>query len=145
MKGVDLIIQWMKPLFVAIFSVFLAISIYFFTRSPNLLLYQWLDLYSWVDFEKVVVPAWMHWFVYSLPDGLWIFSFTSILFILQSSSSKVQKLLIGGVVLSIGLVHEFGQAIYLFVGTFDWLDLVTYVVFWLIAFHLYFHKGGVLK
>ena len=55
-------------------------SIYLLFREKSLLMFDWLDIYfSFIDIEalrnsiKDLRPFLPEWFLYSLPDGLWVF------------------------------------------------------------------------
>ncbi len=73
---------------------------------------------------KLYLPQWTY---YSLPDGLWVYSFTSALLILWDNQFKNMKfwLLIP---LFSGAIIEVAQGLKIFRGTFDILDLTFTIV-----------------
>lgn len=81
------------------------------------------------------------WVLYSLPDGLWVYSFTSCLIILWNENKGYQFLFLFIPVL-LGPGVEILQFFKLFKGTFDMIDLtVTTVAFILsLLIHLKFNQ-----
>ena len=71
-----------------------------------------------------------NWFIYNLPNGLWLFSFIKTISFLKYSSKS--NLLLTFPIL-IGLIYEFGQFVNILPGTFDTLDIVTVLMFGVIA------------
>ncbi len=66
------------------------------------------------------LPAWV---VYSLPDGLWMFSFVLFMLVVWEFNFSGQgRFWIMAAVLS-GLAFEIGQAYSSAIGRFDWCDL----------------------
>lgn len=72
-----------KKKFLIIFPLFLGIAIYFLYRSKNLLYFNIFKTHQIIYDITLIIRkyAWYFrknfplWFVYSLPDGLWLFSF----------------------------------------------------------------------
>ena len=64
------------------------------------------------------------WFLYSLPDGIWLFSYLSVLLLIWDN--KISKHNIHWVLLipSIAIFSEIGQLFEIVSGTFDITDLV---------------------
>lgn len=69
---------------------------------------------------KYFLPQWTY---YSLPDGLWVYSFTSALLIVWDNQFKNAKFWLL-VPLFTGLVIEIAQGLKIFPGTFDIIDLI---------------------
>tara|TARA_B100000795_G_scaffold216277_1_gene170160 strand:+ start:431 stop:805 length:375 start_codon:yes stop_codon:yes gene_type:complete len=67
------------------------------------------------------------WFLYSLPDGIWLFSYLSVLLLIWDN--KISKHNIHWVLLipSIAIFSEIGQLFEIVSGTFDITDLVFYL------------------
>jgi|TARA_B100001971_G_C17889243_1_gene382118 hypothetical protein len=106
--------------------------IYILFREKNLLMFSWfisMGLDSLINnFRDIVI--WHNqipdWITYNLPDGIWIYSLTSLMIIIwykDSNKSKYFWLLIGPI---LGITLELGQLINLFPGTFDNIDLLFY-------------------
>ena len=68
-----------------------------------------------------------NWFLYSLPDGLWLFSYLSILLVVWDN--KISKHNIHWLLLvpTIAIVSEIGQLFGIVPGTFDIFDLIFYL------------------
>jgi hypothetical protein len=104
--------------------------IYIFLRSQSLRMFNWLDLIgiktSILNYRSFFYPLKNHlplWFYFSLPDGLWIYSFSSALLIYWNNDFKKVKywLLIP---FTSGILIEILQGFKFFRGTFDFLDLL---------------------
>lgn len=70
---------------------------------------------------KAALPAWV---IYSLPDGLWTYSFTSF-FVLHFRFEPLTRLKIFALAFTplLSISFEVGQHFQLFPGTFDFVDL----------------------
>ncbi|MGL5233104.1 MAG: hypothetical protein ACRC7W_07225 [Fusobacteriaceae bacterium] len=123
-----------KVLFIY-FPIILGFLIYILFRSKSLFYFQIfkllnLDIYiieirKFVFLYRKLIP---NWFIYSLPDGLWIFSFGSALLFNFKNFNK--KLIIFCIVFLVTIIFEYVQFYYgghgsLF-GTFDMADLVCF-------------------
>jgi hypothetical protein len=108
--------------------------IYIMFRSTTLRMFEWFSLIGLEDaiqsartsvFEfKNYLPKWAY---FSLPDGLWIYSFTSaILIYWDNDNQKTKRWLL--IPFTTGILIEILQAFKLFPGTFDYLDL-TFSIF----------------
>ena len=104
--------------------------IYILFREDNLLMFNWfnsLGMKNLIDFfqeytlSKNLIPNWIK---FSLPDGIWIYSLTSLMLIIwykDSNKTKYIWLLIGPI---LGISAELGQLINIVPGTFDNTDLI---------------------
>jgi hypothetical protein len=81
----------------------------------NLIQYIRLNL----SFLKPIIPDWTY---YSLPDGLWIYSFSSFLIIYWDNYYKTFNYWLF-IPFVCGIVVELLQFVKLFPGTFDIIDL----------------------
>lgn len=108
--------------------------IYVLFRSQSLIMFSWINtigfnelvnlLRAYTNANEVIMPDW---FIYSFPDALWIYSFTSALIIVSGckwSEYKVWLLLPIGLGFGIELLQYFN----LFNGTFDTADLYSYIL-----------------
>ena len=100
-----------------------------------------LKMFSWFDNINVsaaiselrlcTVPLSGHfpnWFLYSLPDGLWLFSYLSVLLAVWDnviSKHNIHWLLL---VPMIAIFSEIGQLFEIVPGTFDIFDLIFYLL-----------------
>lgn len=107
--------------------------IYILFRSQRLLisvqLAPFLDCLSIGAIRNLLSPLGLpEWFLFSLPDGLWLYSLVfALLWVWQNSSWLIRTIWAAtGVFLGVG--WELGQALALVPGTFDPIDLAFYVV-----------------
>ena len=104
--------------------------IYILFREKSLIMFGWFhslglenhinQLRDRFSMFSEIVPGW---FIYSLPDGIWIYSLTSLMFIIWSknlNNSVYCWLLIGPFM---GISAEVGQLLNFVPGTFDSIDL----------------------
>ena len=119
-------IGFLFPISLAVTSLMLGCSIYLLSRDTSNFLYRfsvYTGFRSEVDFLREWIPALPSWFVYSLPDGLWMFSF-SILILMIWDFHRTRKAMIWiALALSIGILLEGVQATTELGGSFDWRDL----------------------
>lgn len=119
-------------------------SIYLLFREKSLLMFDWLDIYfSFIDIDalrnsfKDLRPFLPEWFLFSLPDGLWVFSFVSILMLTWDNIITRHNFLwiIGVPILAI--FSELGQINNFVPGTFDIIDLLFYIFGFLVPLFLF--------
>jgi len=109
--------------------LFIGGLIYIVFRS-DLLMFRWFDhlgLSELVDdikiFTSPIAQYLPDWIIYSLPDSLWIYSFTSVNQILWKDNKQVMNFIFfTSIMLGCGaeLMQEWG----LLSGTFDWMDFI---------------------
>ncbi|MDR3723608.1 MAG: hypothetical protein P4K83_03875 [Terracidiphilus sp.] len=116
-------------------------GIYSLWRSKALLVFTWyrwvglngpmLSLRAYLAGVKHLIPGFI---LYSLPDGLWVYAFTSLMgciwFRDPRSSAKLFWTLLP---VSMAVVAEIGQGFRLVPGTFDWADMFSYLAAWALA------------
>tara|TARA_B100000524_G_C23572905_1_gene342513 strand:- start:22 stop:378 length:357 start_codon:yes stop_codon:yes gene_type:complete len=66
------------------------------------------------------------WFLYSLPDGLWLFSYVSFLLVVWGNVISKHNIHWVLLVPLIAIFSELGQLIKVIPGTFDVVDLCSY-------------------
>ncbi|MFV8390740.1 hypothetical protein [Flavobacterium sp. LB1P71] len=103
--------------------------IYISFRSLSLRMFNWFA-WSKIDFFTSLIRDLIYpfknyiplWFYFSLPDGLWIYSFSSALLIYWNNDfEKVKYCLL--IPFVSGILIEILQGFKFFSGTFDFLDL----------------------
>jgi hypothetical protein len=118
--------------------------IYVYWRDPNLLMFKWFHA---VGFESLILrlrlatsstkAALPFWFIYSLPDGLWVYALTAFMILLwrdvKSLPIKMFWLSLG---LLLGVGSELGQLAGIVPGVFDKADLAVCVIAPVAAFLL---------
>jgi len=102
--------------------------IYILLRSSSLLMFQWFESIGILEIVlsfrnisiglKTSVPSW---FYYSLPDGLWVYSFTTAILLFGNDFKNIKYWLF--IPLVLGPLVEISQFFKLFPGTFDLTDL----------------------
>ena len=118
-----------------LFPTLLGASIYLLFRSPSLLVFWWIDGIGLLDHLKVVrdhlsVVQLPDWFLYSLPDGLWVYATTSWMLLIWRGTKPVFWLSAG---LLLAVATEFGQAVNWVPGTYQSMDVLFYVGGFLLA------------
>ncbi len=116
--------------------------IYILFRPTHLLMFNWLDIIGLMDFvnsirpNSSVIPEWV---IYSLPDGLWLFSYC--IFIGCIWNFELKRCFCVLMVLPIyAMTHEIMQKVRIVSGTFDWIDLAAYLTaFVLGCFYIVYH------
>ena len=113
---------WWLPLFVGIL-------IYIFLR-PDDLIYN--DLFSSPIKIKINTNSKVvNFLVYSLPNGLWSMSFSQLIFHIYKIRS-LKTILLSSVMLFVGIIIELLQYQSFINGTFDFNDIFSYIISYLI-------------
>lgn len=124
-----------------IFPVFIGAGIYSLWRSKALLVFAWyrwaglygpmLTLRAYFAGVKHLIPGPI---LYSLPDGLWVYSFTALMgYIWYQKPQRYARLFWTLLPGSMAVGAEIGQGLRLVPGTFDWADMSSYLVAWALA------------
>ena len=103
---------------VVLFPIILGIGIYALTRPQGTL------LSGFVYNSRIHCPAWI---TYNLPDAIWLFSFLSCIQIVWGKNSVEKYLWILGIAF-VSIATEFLQYLHIIPGTFDVLDIFSYVL-----------------
>lgn len=119
----------------ALIPLLLGGLIYVTYRTDTLIMFSWfknLQLQSITDafrsntfLQKLDVPDWIK---FSLPDALWLFSFTYTNLLLWDFTITKQSIIWICLAPVIGLVFEIGQLVNVIPGTFDLTDLVLLIL-----------------
>ena len=117
-----------------VFTLLLGGLIYILFRQDTLKMFSWFDNINVSaaisELRLCTVPLSGHfpnWFLYSLPDGLWLFSYLSVLLAVWDnviSKHNIHWLLL---VPMVAIFSEIGQLFEIVPGTFDILDLTFYL------------------
>lgn len=127
-----------KKLILTILSVAsLAIGavIYLMFRIQTLIIFEWIELLQLSDTVEILrdksaplydkLPAWI---IYSLPNGLWIYSLIISMKIIWDDHKKAFFIYCLSII-AIALLIELGQAIDIIIGTFDLYDILHILIF----------------
>ncbi len=128
-----------KYIGIVFFPIILGSLIYLFYRKPSMLLFEWIDKIGFLSFlffirSKIscyLVPP--DWFVYNLPGGLWIYSFTSLIILIGGIESFRENIIPITVPIFLALLSEIIQYLNQISGTFDIFDIFFYIFFYLFA------------
>jgi hypothetical protein len=131
-----IILTVLLPLIIGlvIYILYRPTSIFFFNLLNETLFLNILNLRA--DFGKSDNFL-IKWSIYSLPDGLWLFSFTNTFILLWRFESRKKRWILFSIPLTISLFHEFFQLIGLISGTFDLIDCFTYILFFLLSIKIF--------
>lgn len=120
--------------------------IYVCFRSLSLRLFDWFEIIGLNSFLlsirnltysfKTDLPLWVY---FSLPDGLWVYSFSSALIIFWDNDFKKFKLW-SLIPLVLSVLIEILQVFDFFPGTFDFIDLIFSIMGLLISKIIINHK-----
>lgn len=126
--------------------------IYLSFRSDTLKMFQWIDNSSFgtmiENLRNTTITFRQHlpnWFLFSLPDGLWIFSYISTMMFIWNYELKKSSIIWILLVPFIGFLSEFGQLLKFVSGTFDKIDVLFYIFGTLFPFILFKNKLSTVK
>ena len=116
--------------------------IYVLFRTTSLRVFKWFDFVGirngiesirsyFIPMDKYI-PMWVK---YSLPDSLWVYSFTSSMLIVWSDEFKIGKFLLL-IPLFLGCLVELAQSVKVFPGTFDIMDLLLNTIGFILSIAL---------
>jgi hypothetical protein len=140
------ILEKVKPFILVIKEPFqyliLGLGIYVFFRSSQVYFNNWLlnqkigfDL-QWVRTYTLQLGTFLpDWFLFSLPDGLWLLSFCLLMKSLWGQDNKRMLWFWTLILPVVSLFWEIGQSIKIISGTFDFIDLLFYSIVTLIIIH----------
>jgi hypothetical protein len=132
-------------LFFNVFSpILIGGTIYTVYRDKNILLFEWFEQLGVLDFfldlRLCINPNYStvsNIFTQNLPDGLWVYSFTSCLLFIWGESKTVYHKMYILIPIIFATVSELGQLYELIAGTFDPIDLFFYFFFAYLAKIIY--------
>ena len=134
-----------KNYFFILISLSLSLFIYLFYRTEKTVINE-IFIYitsfdRFIELQKVItnlIPLNKH-IIYSLPEGLWVFSITitSKFLFLKIGNHKINLLFVP-LIFSIGL--ELFQLLNLTNGRFDFWDIGVSILFWFVANYLIPYK-----
>ena len=142
MKKVFLEKRSLNKIFIVLVSFALAVLIYLLFRSRKLFYYQIVELMNLDShvrsIRKVVWVYRKHipnWVIYSLPDGLWLFSMGVSILHNRVFYKKAQNIF--NIIFFTMIGIEVFQGIYgghgTFIGTFDGADVICYTIGYIMA------------
>jgi hypothetical protein len=142
-----------NPLLLAhLLTLFIGGYIYILFRASSLILFRWIESLGGGSIiavlqEKTIpfsetLPKWV---LFSLPDGLWLFSYVCFaLYVWQNSLTK-SALLWVFILPTLAILHEFAQLFHVINGTFDLIDLLFYCIATALPFALFRKRINLVK
>lgn len=132
-------------------TLFVGGLIYVSFRNETLKMFSWFEAISISEivsnYRLLTLPLKQYlpdWFLYSLPDGLWLFSYISIILLLWGNTISKKNILWFSLIPAIAISSEIAQVFSLVPGTFDLFDLLFYVLGTLVPF-LIFRNSQTIK
>jgi len=123
-----------KLTFLSIFSILFGGFIYIAFRSSSIILFNWMDYIVLIDpienLRIVTLPYKEYlpdWFLYSLPDGLWMFSYSCIVLVIWKRKITKYSLLWLLSLPVISILFEVLQYYHYINGTFDVIDIIFFI------------------
>lgn len=124
-----------KTLFGSLISLVFGTVIYLLFRTPSLKIFNWLELFN-IDFLNSDLRKYSisnvgkipDWFLFSLPDGLWISSYVLLIISIWNFKINFNCIFWVSVIPIVAIFSEIGQAMKIVQGTFDSCDLIFYVL-----------------
>ena len=118
--------------------------IYILFRSSSLKMFIWFERINILDvienirnFTFIYSNNLPNFILYSLPDGLWLFSYVSLVLYLWKNELKSENLFWVFSIPLISIISELGQIFKIIPGTFDIIDLLMYVLGTILPFIIY--------
>ena len=129
-----------------VIPILIGSSIYLIYRSETLVMFGWFNALGVSDLVSKLrnfslfnsqIPLWIK---YSLPDGLWVYSLTSLMIIIwRDVKSKSKYYWIASSII-IAIVIELGQYLRLIPGTYDILDIILCLIAFSLSFLILYKK-----
>ncbi len=127
-----------------IFTLVCGSLIYILFRTSNLKMFSWFEELKILSFINNLRDSTLNYsnnlpniILYSLPDGLWLFSYISFILLLWKNEIKNENLFWILIIPLISLVSELGQLTNFVPGTFDFSDLLVYFLGTILPFIIY--------
>ena len=137
---------------IALVPMLLGGIIYILFRPESLVMFQWFDYLGFTqiikNFRAFLLPLLLNtpdWVIYSIPDGIWVFSLTAMLSKIWQDGPIISKFIWCSIGPVIGIAGEIAQYFHLIKGTFDIDDLVVNIIFSALAFYLLKYNWGDLS
>ena len=108
--------------------------IYVFFRTSSLLMFSWYkniglgEVLSRLRKSTIPIAGFIpDWILYSLPDGLWIFSYVCLILFIWKNSVSLRNIFWILIIPGLAISSELCQRFTFITGTFDWTDLLLYI------------------
>lgn len=87
----------------------------------------WRGIYI-VDIPPILASRPPDWVIYNLPDGLWLYAFLSSIVFIWEEEFSWYFILWAAIVVVLSCLTEIMQAYNFINGTFDWNDMLAYLI-----------------
>lgn len=110
-------------------TLFVGGGLYLICRSERLVMFDWCKAIGIYPFIQQLRPKgnFDSWLVYSLPDGLWLFSYIVLMGAIWAFDMR-KSLCCSVPMIIIAIGSELLQLPHIVRGTFDMMDLLCYVI-----------------
>ncbi len=122
-------------LYGVLIPLFLGVLIYILFRTENLVYNNWIQFNLSYFSALNNIRYWSQlydflpiWFIYSLPDGLWIFSLNSFIILLWNREITLSLFVWLLTIILLAMCHELLQKFNIIRGTFDIYDMIFYLI-----------------
>jgi len=115
--------------------ILFGLTIYLIYRSEQLFIFNWLSQLGLGDYLYCLRKDFFlssnapFWFKYNFPDGLWIYSFSSLMIFIWRKEINKKNYFWFFLWPSIACFTELLQFLNLFPSTYDFMDIVFYAIF----------------
>ncbi|PIF30804.1 hypothetical protein CLU81_1254 [Flavobacterium sp. 9] len=134
-----------KQLYIGHFiTLFCGSIIYVLFRSSSLRMFLWFEKLGVLNFIQTIrnftidyknnFPSFI---LFSFPDGLWLFSYVSVVLYLWKNEIRYENVFWILIVPIIAIMSELGQILKIVPGTFDIIDLLMYLLGTTLPFLIY--------
>ena len=126
-------------LIIALLPLFLGGIIYICYRNEDILLFLWMQYFN-INYTLLRLlyyenNVFMQYFIFSLPNGLWVLSGLLLLKVLLKNENKL--LFLYSIIFTIiSIIIEISQLFIILPGTFDLNDLITIVIFSIVGLYI---------
>lgn len=133
-----------KLLLISFLSLLFGTLIYLLFRVSTLKVFSWLNLLG-IDFLNSELrknsinfaPKLPEWFVFSLPDGIWIFSYVILMISIWNFKVNKESMFWLAIIPLIAIFSEIFQIFGIVSGTFDIIDLTFYILGFILPFIIF--------
>ena len=133
-------------------TLFIGTLMYVLFRNKSILVFDWINsiniirpinyLREMTICSKQYLP---NWFIFSLPGGLWTFSYVTLVMLIWNNEIKRKNIFWLILLPAIAIISEIGQCLKLFPGTFDLNDILFYILGFITPLILFKNKQSQKK
>ncbi len=118
-------------LFGHILTLLIGGFIYFFFRTEKLIMFNWKENYntSIMNIRTLIstyYDKFPNWFLFSLPKGLWLFPYISLVLLIRRNKIHRENFLWIIIIPILIILSELGQLLKIVPETYDFLDILFY-------------------